>query len=129
MTTEMWLGYAENAGRREVLMALKRIAPGSAVVFARSAQELRERFADEEPGTVGAIIGHAGDGVLGYVDHAPVGQNAQRVAACFIEVDEFHFYASFRFSHQWRDEFGQRAHDLVKGFFLPDGLACHGAAL
>lgn len=63
MTTEMWLGYAENAGRREVLMALKRIAPGSAVVFARSAQELRERFADEEPGTVGAIIGHAGDGV------------------------------------------------------------------
>ena len=63
MTTEMWLGYAENAGRREVLMALKRIAPGSAVVFARSAQELRERFADEEPGTVGAIIGHAGNGV------------------------------------------------------------------
>jgi len=63
VTTEMWLGYAENAGRREVLMALKRIAPGSAVVFARSAQELRERFAEEEPGTVGAIIGHASDGV------------------------------------------------------------------
>ena len=60
---ELWLGYAEQSGRREVLMALRRIAPGSAVVFARSAQELRERFRDEEPGTVGAIIGHTKDGV------------------------------------------------------------------
>ena len=63
MTCELWLGYAEQAGRREVLMALKRIAPGSAVVFARNAQELRERFREEEPGTVGAIIGHTEDGV------------------------------------------------------------------
>ena len=61
--TELWLGYAERTGRREVLMALRRIAPGSAVVFARSAQELRERFRDEEPGTVGAIVGHTEDGV------------------------------------------------------------------
>ena len=61
--TDMWLGYAEKSGRREVLQAIRRIAPGSAVVFARSAQELRERFRDEEPGTVGAIVGHACDGV------------------------------------------------------------------
>lgn len=61
--SEMWLGYAEKAGRREVLMALRRIAPGSAVVFANSAQELRERFAEEVPGTVGAIVGHTGSGV------------------------------------------------------------------
>ena len=61
--TELWLGYAERTGRREVLMALRRIAPGSAVVFARSAQELRERFREEEPGTVGAIVGHTEDGV------------------------------------------------------------------
>ena len=63
MTCEMWLGYADPKNRREVLMALRRIAPGSAVVFARSAQELRERLHDEEPDTVGAIVGHAEDGV------------------------------------------------------------------
>ena len=61
--TDMWLGYAEKAGRREVLMALRRIAPGSAVVFAQSAQDLRERLHDEEPGTVGAIVGHSSNGV------------------------------------------------------------------
>ena len=61
--TELWLGYAERTGRREVLMALRKIAPGSAVVFANSAQELRERLREEEPRTVGAIVGHAEDGV------------------------------------------------------------------
>lgn len=61
--TDMWLGYAEKAGRREVLMALRKIAPGSAVVFAQSAQDLRERLHDEEPGAVGAIVGHSSDGV------------------------------------------------------------------
>lgn len=61
--TEMWLGYAERSGRREVMMALRRIAPGSAVVFMHSAQELRERLREEEPGTVGAIVGHAQEGV------------------------------------------------------------------
>jgi pilus assembly protein CpaE len=61
--TDMWLGYAEKSGRREVLMALRRIAPGSAVVFAQSAQDLRERLHDEEPGTVGAIVGHSSEGV------------------------------------------------------------------
>lgn len=63
MTSEMWLGFADNASRREVLMALRRIAPGSAVVFAQSAEEMRERFGDEEPRTVGAIIGQTGEGV------------------------------------------------------------------
>ena len=63
MTTEMWLGYAGRSGRREVLMALKKIAPGSAVVFAQSPEDLRQRFSDEEPGTVGAIVGHTGEGV------------------------------------------------------------------
>ena len=63
MTSEMWLGFADNSSRREVLMALRRIAPGSAVVFAQSAEEMRERFSDEEPGTVGAIIGQTGEGV------------------------------------------------------------------
>lgn len=63
MTPEIWLGYSEREARREVFMALKRIAPGAAVVFANSAQELRERLREEEPGTVGAIVGHAGDGV------------------------------------------------------------------
>ena len=61
--TDLWLGYAENAGRREVLMALRRIAPGSAVVFVQSPRELRERLRDEEPRTVGAIVGHGGSGV------------------------------------------------------------------
>ena len=63
MTTEMWLGYAGRSGRREVLMALRKIAPGSAVVFAQSPEDLRQRFSDEEPGTVGAIVGHTGEGV------------------------------------------------------------------
>ena len=63
MTTEMLLGYAGRSGRREVLMALRKISPGSAVVFARSPEELRERFSEEEPGTVGAIVGHTGEGV------------------------------------------------------------------
>lgn len=44
-------------------MALRRIAPGFALVFADSAQDLRERLRDEEPGTVGAIVGHAGEGI------------------------------------------------------------------
>ncbi len=61
--TDLWLGYAESSGRREVLMALRRRAPGSAVVFAESAADLRERFLDEEPGTVGAIVGHTAEGV------------------------------------------------------------------
>lgn len=61
--TDLWLGYAENSGRREVLMALRRRSPGSAVVFAESAADLRERFLDEEPGTVGAIVGHTAEGV------------------------------------------------------------------
>lgn len=61
--TDLWLGYAENAGRREVLMALRRIAPGSAVVFVQSPWELRERLRDEEPRTVGAIVGHGSSGV------------------------------------------------------------------
>ena len=61
--TELWLGYAGGTGRREVLMALRRIAPGAGLLFVRSAQELRERFREEEPGTVGAIIGYAADGV------------------------------------------------------------------
>lgn len=61
--TDLWLGYAESSGRREVLMALRRRAPGSAVVFAESATDLRERFLDEEPGTVGAIVGHTAEGV------------------------------------------------------------------
>lgn len=60
---DFWLGYAESAGRREVLMALKKVAPGSAVIFAQSADDLRARFLDEEPGTVGAIVGHTSDGV------------------------------------------------------------------
>ena len=60
---DFWLGYAESAGRREVLRALRKVAPGSAVIFAQSAEELRERFLDEEPGTVGAIVGHTGDDV------------------------------------------------------------------
>ncbi len=60
---DFWLGYAESAGRREVLMALRKVAPGSAVLFAQSAEDLRKRFLDEEPGTVGAIVGHTSDGV------------------------------------------------------------------
>ena len=61
--TDLWLGYAESAGRREVLMALRRIAPGSAVVFVQSPWELRERLREEEPRTVGAIVGHGDSGV------------------------------------------------------------------
>ena len=60
---DMWLGYADRTARREVLMALRRIAPGSAVVFARNAQELRERLHEEEPRTVGAIVGHTDDDI------------------------------------------------------------------
>lgn len=44
-------------------MALRRIAPGSAVVFVEDPQELRERLRDEEPHGVGAIVGHCSDGV------------------------------------------------------------------
>lgn len=61
--TDLWLGYAEGSGRREVILALRQIAPGAGVVFARTPFELRERFLDEEPGTVGAVVGHVAQGV------------------------------------------------------------------
>ena len=62
--TDIWLAYAEGSGRRECVMALRRFAPGAAMVFVESAQELRRQLVqDEEPGTVGVIVGHASQGV------------------------------------------------------------------
>ena len=43
-------------------MALKRSPRGRRWCLPERA-ELRERFSDEEPGTVGAIVGHTGEGV------------------------------------------------------------------
>lgn len=61
--TELWLGFAADAGRRDVRAALRHMAPEARVVFVQSPWELRERFLDEEPRQVGAIVGDTGEDV------------------------------------------------------------------
>lgn len=61
--TDLWMGWCAPEARSELMRALRTISPFAALVFASSAQELRERFAWEEPGTVGAIVGLSDKGV------------------------------------------------------------------
>jgi pilus assembly protein CpaE len=61
--TELWLGYADRPDRKELHAALRRIAPGAALILADSPQDLRQRLHDEEPGTMGVIVGHSAEGV------------------------------------------------------------------
>ena len=56
-TCELWLGYTSKRTRRDLIRALRLVAPHAALSFLGSAKELRDAFLDEEPGTVGAMVG------------------------------------------------------------------------
>lgn len=56
-TCDLWLGYTSKRTRRDLIRALRLVAPRAALSFMGSAKELRDAFLDEEPGTVGAVVG------------------------------------------------------------------------
>lgn len=62
-TCELWLGYTSRRTRRDLMRALRLVAPSAALSFMGSAKELRDAFLDEEPGTVGAVVGLSERGV------------------------------------------------------------------
>ncbi len=62
-TCDTWLGYTSPGSRRELMRALQSVAPSAILGFVDDASELRESFLDEEPGTVGAIVGLSDQGV------------------------------------------------------------------
>ncbi len=61
--TDLWIGYAAEGSRRDLARALQSVAPFARITFATSARALRDSFADEEPGRVGAIVGLVDEGV------------------------------------------------------------------
>ena len=61
--TDVWMGYACAAARRELRESLGSISPGSLLCLLGGPDELRDAFADEEPGSVGAIVGRSEQGV------------------------------------------------------------------
>lgn len=63
MTCEAWLGYTRPQARKDLLRALRAVTPSAAVGFVDSAGALRDAFLDEEPGSVGAIVGLSDQGV------------------------------------------------------------------
>ena len=62
-TCDLWLGYTSKRTRRDLIRALRLVAPHAALSFLGSAKELRDAFLDEEPGTVGAMVGLSERGV------------------------------------------------------------------
>ncbi len=61
--TRLWIGCTSPRGQEELERALAYVKPGSRLVFARDAADARCRLRDEEPGTVGAIVGLSESGV------------------------------------------------------------------
>ena len=61
--TDMWMGYAALAHRRDLARALREIESFAALGFASDGGDLRLSLLDEEPGTVGAIVGLTDKGV------------------------------------------------------------------
>ncbi|MBP3884685.1 MAG: hypothetical protein J6D54_07095 [Olsenella sp.] len=61
--TDMWLGYSAPRARRDIARALRSIEPFAVLSFAESAQALRAALHEEEPGSVGVIVGLSDVGV------------------------------------------------------------------
>ena len=61
--TRIWVGCTSSRTRDELERALAYARPGARLVFARDAADARCRLRDEEPGTVGAIVGLSDNGV------------------------------------------------------------------
>lgn len=61
--TELWIGCCSRGSRRDLARALDFVSPLATLVFAADAADLRRRFEDEEPNTVGAVVGLTEDGI------------------------------------------------------------------
>ncbi len=61
--SELWLGCTSRGSRAEVARALRSVEPFAVLSFADDATEMRSRFREEEPQSVGAIVGLTGRGV------------------------------------------------------------------
>lgn len=61
--TELWIGCCSRGSRRDLARALDSVSPLATLVFAADAADLRRRFEDEEPNTVGAVVGLTEDGI------------------------------------------------------------------
>lgn len=55
--TDQWIGFTSDECREELERALHQSHPHAHLVFAQSPSDIRCRLRDEEPGTVGAIVG------------------------------------------------------------------------
>lgn len=60
---DQWIGFTSDECRDELEQALRQVSPRGHLVFARDAADIRCRLRDEEPGTVGAIVGLSAVGV------------------------------------------------------------------
>ena len=61
--TDVWIAHTSRSGRTDLARALRSIEPFAVLGFAESAADLRLSLLDEEPGTVGAIVGLSEAGV------------------------------------------------------------------
>ena len=61
--TEMWIGCCGRGRGRDLARALRSVEPSSTLVVVHDAMGMRNRFADEVPGDVGAIVGLSDEGV------------------------------------------------------------------
>lgn len=61
--TSQWIGFTSDGCREELERALHQVSPQGHLTFAESPSDIRCRFRDEEPGTVGAIVGLSSLGV------------------------------------------------------------------
>lgn len=61
--TRLWIGCTADESRDELERALMQVCPHAHLVFAKDAADIRCRLRDEEPKTVGAIVGLSVHGV------------------------------------------------------------------
>lgn len=61
--TRLWIGCTADESRDELERALMQACPHAHLVFAKDAADIRCRLRDEEPKTVGAIVGLSAHGV------------------------------------------------------------------
>lgn len=59
----LWIGYARTRDRASVSEALSSVSPRASISFVATPSGLREALRDEEPYTVGAIVGPCDEGV------------------------------------------------------------------
>lgn len=60
---DRWIGYAAPGSEGDLAEALAAVAPFSVLTLASSAQDLRSRARQSEPGTVGVVVGLTEEGV------------------------------------------------------------------